>query len=278
MAAPPRWDDDEQRWIYPEDDDYPGDGREQVPGAPPGYTQPSNPAPSASPETMTPSDRQPPTLGGNDPTPPTRTIGPWTMQFDEPGGIGLPELPPVPDAPKPNLPVFEKAAPFTFERFQAPSVEQALASPGYQFRLKQGEDALQRWAAAKGTLNDSSTGLAMLEHGQNAASQEYSNVWRRDFDAHNLGFNQSRDAYTTNYATQTIDPYRFAYQTAIDMWQPELATWAARNDRDALGYTTQTGATLAQNQMNYSNAWQQYLQQYGQWKDMRDFGLTLSMV
>lgn len=53
------------------------------------------------------------------------------------------------------------------------------ADPGYQFRLQQGEQAINRSAAAHGGRMGAATLEALLAHGQNLASQEYGNYANR---------------------------------------------------------------------------------------------------
>ena len=73
--------------------------------------------------------------------------------------------------------------------------------------------------------------------------------------------------YNTNYQTQYVDPYKAAYQTAIDTWIPEQETWRAKNQRADLGYTTQTGNVRLDNTQGYDNAWKSFLFDYTKWKN-----------
>lgn len=51
--------------------------------------------------------------------------------------------------------------------------------PGYQFRLGQGQDALQNSMAARGGALGGNALKALTEYGQNFASNEYGNVYNR---------------------------------------------------------------------------------------------------
>lgn len=51
--------------------------------------------------------------------------------------------------------------------------------PSYQFRLQQGQDSIQSGAAAQGGLLSGATQKALLNYGQEAASQEYGNAYNR---------------------------------------------------------------------------------------------------
>lgn len=53
------------------------------------------------------------------------------------------------------------------------------ASPGYQFQLQQGVNALDRSAAARGNLYSGAQGRALTEYGQGVANQEFGNYLNR---------------------------------------------------------------------------------------------------
>lgn len=53
--------------------------------------------------------------------------------------------------------------------------------PGYQFRLNQGNTAINNAAAARGLGNSGATMKALTEYGQNFASNEYNNAYNREF-------------------------------------------------------------------------------------------------
>lgn len=59
------------------------------------------------------------------------------------------------------------------------SMDDFEADPGYAFRLAEGEKALQRNAAAQGKRFTPETAKALLDYGQNSASQEYTNAFNR---------------------------------------------------------------------------------------------------
>lgn len=57
--------------------------------------------------------------------------------------------------------------------------------PGYDFRMREGQKALERSAAARGGLQGGAFGKALSRYGQDFASNEYGNAYNR--------FNQDRD-------------------------------------------------------------------------------------
>lgn len=203
------------------------DGSPMYDYLPPGYgdyqAQADTPAlPPGAPTPQPTPPPPPPEDNGLGPYPDVSHLGP----IDQ---IGLPGLPGVGPAPAFN--------------FRAPSVDEALNEPGYQFVLNQGNQSLQRWAAARGTLNDSSTAEALTNYGQNAASQQYKNVWDRMFSV-------AREAYT-----------------------PQLATWQAQNQRAALGYSTEAEWDQHVNDMNYKSAWDKLNNLQEQYRWQGNFGL-----
>lgn len=75
--------------------------------------------------------------------------------------------------------------------FQAPTAEQAQATPGYQFQLQQGLKSLQNSAAARGGLLTGGTSKAINDYAQGQASTNYGNT-----------YNQALQAYQTNFGDQ----------------------------------------------------------------------------
>jgi hypothetical protein len=124
--------------------------------------------------------------------------------------------------------------------FMAPTFEDAQQEPGYRFALEEGRRALEQSAAGRGTLLTGGTLKDILHYGQDAAAKNYQSVYDRKLNA-----------YLTNYGTQYVQPYEFAYRAARDQHQ-----------------STQDAFTNAQS--NYQNAWQRYLQGWNEFKDQRD--------
>src|SRR5581483_6544067 len=121
--------------------------------------QPTPPTDNPAPAPPPPAASAPP---GNQ-TPPDIYGSPLTAPFP---GTFTPPAPVSLGGPLglPNVPTFtgDQAPP----QFAAPSVADALNDPGYQFRTQQGDQGLQNWAAARGTLNDSSTAKSLSDYNQ----------------------------------------------------------------------------------------------------------------
>lgn len=79
--------------------------------------------------------------------------------------------------------------------FVAPTMEEAMKTPGYQFRLSQGERAIRRRLAAQGLGNSGAHLVAALQHGQGLASEEYDKVYSRAAEEYNLERTRLSDNY-----------------------------------------------------------------------------------
>jgi hypothetical protein len=89
---------------------------------------------------------------------------------------------------------------FTHERFVAPDAEAVMNDPGYQFRLQQGQKALERSAAARGALNTGGTLANTMDYSQGLASQEYQNAYNRALGEYQMGYGQSASEHDREYA------------------------------------------------------------------------------
>ena len=64
---------------------------------------------------------------------------------------------------------------------------------GYQFRLAEGEKALERSAAARGGLNSAATMKALMGYGQGLASEEYQNAYNRFTNERGFSYGKEQD-------------------------------------------------------------------------------------
>ncbi len=84
---------------------------------------------------------------------------------------------------------------FKAPRFKAPTAEELLADPGFQFRLGAGREALERSAAARGVLRTGGTFRDLLEYGQKFGSQEYENAHNRALGVYDRDFQAAKSEY-----------------------------------------------------------------------------------
>jgi hypothetical protein len=68
--------------------------------------------------------------------------------------------------------------------FQAPTLAQAEQTPGYQFQLQQGTNAINENAAANGTLMSGNTGKALQQYGQNLGQTAYQQTYQNALNSY----------------------------------------------------------------------------------------------
>jgi hypothetical protein len=84
-------------------------------------------------------------------------------------------------------------------KFNAPDSVTEQNDPGFQFRLAEGQKALERSAAAKGGLTTGGTLKALTQYGQNFGSNEYSHVYDSAFQQYQQGYNEFNNNQTSRF-------------------------------------------------------------------------------
>jgi hypothetical protein len=84
-------------------------------------------------------------------------------------------------------------------QFQAPTAAQAEATPGYQFQLQQGMNALQDSAAASGGLLSEGTGKRLEQYGQGLASTNYQQVYNNAMQQYQQQYQQFQNNQNNLY-------------------------------------------------------------------------------
>ena len=210
--------------------------------------------------------------------PPQLTPGPNTYGMMGPGGGGMmgpgggggtmgnmmtpynplatysPEayVPPAPYRP----PAYAAPTPFSRDEyvaatpFEAPTAADMAADPSYQFRLQQGQDALERSGAARGVTNTGGTLKDILDYGQNAASQEYGNVYGRKRDTYDANERNRFNAYAANYGN-AMNAYGMNEQN-------RFGAFNANEQNRAGAFNTNEANRFRDYSTNYGNALNQY--------------------
>ncbi len=84
------------------------------------------------------------------------------------------------------------------QQFQAPTAQQAAATPGYQFQLQQGQNAIQNSAAARGGLVSGNAATGLDQYSQGLASENYGNTYNRAMQE----YLNSANIFNTNQTNQ----------------------------------------------------------------------------
>lgn len=162
-------------------------------------------------------------------------VDPLRSQFEDGGGAG--DAPGTPAAPQTNIytgttapaaapvktgggagaalagPAFDPSIginfghvpAFTAPQFKAPTLDDALAEPGYAFRAKAGTDAIEHSAAAAGLLRSGGTFKDLADWSGKNASQEYGNVYNRALSSFDRLYQGRHDEYAPRLAEWTTN-------------------------------------------------------------------------
>ncbi len=112
----------------------------------------------------------------------------------------------------PNLADFRSPDPLRpwEEQFTAPTAQESINSPGFQFRLGEGLKALQRSSAAKGTLLTGGTMKALNNYAQNQATTQYQQDYNNAFNTY--------DTRRQNFLTNEANRYNSQRGNLNDQW------------------------------------------------------------
>ena len=191
---------------------------------------------------------------------------------------------PVPYTPPPPFqpPAYEGATPFAqdpyvaADPFTGPTAADMAADPGYQFRLQQGQEALERSGAARGVTNTGGTLRDILDYGQQAAAQEYGNVFGRQRDVYDLNERNRFNAYQSNYGN-AMDAYNVNERNRAGAFDRNVGTardaYAMNEENRYRGYTTNELARLQQNQEAENRRSGAYGTNLGAYERQQQYGL-----
>lgn len=96
---------------------------------------------------------------------------------------------------------FGGAPQFQWDKFVAPNPQDIVNDPSYQFRLQEGNKAIQGSAAAKGLLRSGGTLKDLAGYGQDLASQEIGNQFNRALQGWGANYQGGKDAFAPAYGS-----------------------------------------------------------------------------
>jgi len=129
--------------------------------------------------------------------------GEFAIQGEAPGGGGAGGAGGGPGGPGGGGGAGAWGLPAGVPEFTAPTMEEVTSSPGFQFRVGEGQKALERSQAAKGVLRTGGSLKDLLGYGQDMASSEYDKV-----------FGQKLAGWQGN-----LQPWTTGYQGDLSKWQ-----------------------------------------------------------
>lgn len=115
-----------------------------------------------------------------------------------------------------NAPTFAAPTRQTVAPFAAPTREQMLVDPSYQWRVNQGQTAAERAMLRAGVLRTGNALADLVDYGQKAGAQEYQAI-----------FDRAGSVWDRNQAERDAD-YNARAQGAQLSYAPTLMSWQAR--------------------------------------------------
>lgn len=100
--------------------------------------------------------------------------------------------------------------------FQAPTLAQAEQTPGYQFNLQSGTQAINENAAANGSLMSGNTGVALTKFGQGLATNTYQQAYQNALNTYDTNLNTAAAGVNTGL-TSTAQLGQFGQSAANNL-------------------------------------------------------------
>jgi hypothetical protein len=153
-------------------------------------------------------------------------------------------------SPNLNMPAFQAptwdeqfTGPKFTETFKAPDAAALQQEPGYQARLDAGQRALERSAAAKGTLLTGGTQQDLNQYAQDYASNEYGNAYNRALTGFQTDYNTFQGDYARQLGEyqQRYGQYSDAYNRALQQYGQQYGMASDAYNRAQQAYQFQTG-------------------------------------
>lgn len=219
-------------------------------------------------------------------------LTPWTKKFEAPAGSGGGYTPPqlskfdFGQARAGSVGRIQGPKEFSYGDFVAPDAETFKQDPGYAFRLKEGQRALENSAAARGTLLTGATAKALANYGQEAASQEYGNAFGRALTSYQTNRGNAAENWDRNWgaslATQrgNIDAANMDNQTGLSVWDRNLNLARTQWQDDANAAQAAASAAASNSAQSYSRALGEYKMEHDifQENQQNQFGRLMAMA
>mgnify|MGYP001614724562 CR=1 FL=1 len=126
---------------------------------------------------------------------------------------------------------YEAAPGFDYPEFEGPTAETFKADPGYDFRAREMQRAIENAASARGLLATGGTLQDLMTARGSLASQEFGNVWNRQFGGWQANRGAAADAHDRNERNR-LNAYRLKYGAESDEFGRALAEYNAKSTGD----------------------------------------------
>lgn len=154
-----------------------------------------------------------------------------------------------------------------YEQFQAPTMADVQATPGYEFRRREGERAIENAAAAGGMTRTGGTMKDLIQYGQNYATGEYDKAYGRALGENQLGYQRAMQSNADQYG-RALGEYQMGYGQRGDVYGANMER-AMAEARMAEGGA---GRNLAAQRMQYDAREREYNDLYARQRENYQMG------
>lgn len=189
---------------------------------------------------------------------------------------------------------------FAYDPFAGVTAADALADPGYGFRLDQGVKARDAGAAANGTLRGGAQQIALTKFGQDYGSDEFQKTWDRSMGAYTTNRQTSEDIYDRGktaaddaYARNRLErdakydagvgdwnrdsaergsAYDASVQNANLTYAPKLQTWQAQQAAGSNNATSNFNRDWERDVYKNDDSYRRWVQQQNADQRRSEFG------
>ena len=166
-----------------------------------------------------------------------------------------------------------------YEQFQAPTMADVEATPGYEFRRREGERAIENAAAASGMARTGGTMKDLIQYGQNYATGEYGKAYGRALGENQLGYQRAMQSNQDQYG-RALGEYQMGYGQRGDVYDASMQRAMAEAQMGETGAGRQLASQRLQydaGQRRYDDLYRRQMGEYemgrgeARWQDQREW-------
>ena len=167
-----------------------------------------------------------------------------------------------------------------YEQFQAPTMAEVEGTPGYEFRRREGERAIENAAAAQGMARTGGAMKDLMRYGQDYATGEYDKAYTRALGENQLGYQRALQENQDQYG-RALGEYQMGYGQRGDVYDASMQRAMAEARMGETGAGRQLAADRLRydaNQRRYDDLYRRQLGEYtmgqdqARWQDAREWG------
>ena len=168
--------------------------------------------------------------------------------------------------------------------FQAPTMAEVEGTPGYEFRRREGERAIENAAAAQGIARTGGAMKDLMRYGQDYATGEYDRAYTRALGENQLSYHRALQENQDQYG-RALGEYQMGYGQRGDVYDASMQRAMAEARMGETGAGRQLAADRLRydaNQRRYDDLYRRQLGEYmmgrdeDRWQDTREWNRAVA--